>query len=156
MYYTWTNLETWYLIGNNLAFLMDLVVIHKNKWAVQISTERPGDRCSVQKEPPPLQGPLGALQLQKGWGTALHVQECGKASARGFREGWEGDCTWRLDVLLLALPHLSINRLFWVCTAVAGTRFSPSEFCIRVLPKPSWPSVLTALCCELSETRMGS
>lgn len=59
-----------------------------------------------QNEPPSFQEPLGALQLQKGWGTALHVQECGKASPRGCRESWKGGCTGRLDVLPLVLHHI--------------------------------------------------
>lgn len=61
-----------------------------------------------QNEPPAPTGPLVALQLQKGWGTALHVQEYGKASPRGgFRERWKADCTWRLDEFLLVLHHIS-------------------------------------------------
>lgn len=53
-------------------------------------------------------------------------------------------------------PHLRINRLFWVCTAVTGTMLNPAELCIVVVPRSSWLSVLTALCCELSETRRKS
>lgn len=49
-------------------------------------------------------------------------------------------------------PHLRINRLFWVCTAVTGTMLNPAELCIVVVPRSSWLSVIS----ELSETRRRS
>lgn len=76
---------------------MDLMVIDENEWSFQINFER-SVRFRQYKVPASLQRSLGAIQLPKGWGTALHVQGWGKASPSGFRERWKGDCTWRLDV----------------------------------------------------------
>lgn len=131
---------------------MDLMVIHENEWSFQVNFERPGERCCVQTAEwaTIIPGAFGGPSAAEGLGDSSACAGVWKGITQwmqGELEGWlhrEAGCA-----PVGSSPHPKMNRLFWGCTALTGTSFSLSELCMMVVPKPSWLSVLTALCCKL-------